>query len=66
MTKLEQKLIDLGYKKVNYWYEKNVNGILIMVEPYDDIFSKIYKMYVYDHIKYIRHIRQTLQVCRYY
>lgn len=55
---LEKKLIELGYKKVSYWYEKNVNGILIMVEPYDDIFSKIHKMYVYDHMTYIRHQTQ--------
>lgn len=58
MTKLEETLIELGYRKVNYWYEKNVNSILVMVEPYDDIFSKIHKMYVYDHMNYIWHQTQ--------
>lgn len=54
MTKLEEKLIELGYKYVYNSYIKNVNGVYIWVEPWDEKFSKIHKMFVYDHIQYIK------------
>lgn len=58
MTKLEQKLIELGYEYFNKSYAKNINDFYIFVDPYDEKFSKIHKMYVYDHIVFIKQQEQ--------
>ena len=54
MTKLEEKLIELGYKYFDKCYVKVVNSVWIFVEPWDEKFSKIHKMFVYDNIQYIK------------
>ena len=54
MTKLEQKLIELGYKQYHDYYIKRINGYDIWVEPYNSPFNKIHKMYVYNHNNYIK------------
>lgn len=54
MSRLEEKLLELGYKYFNKCYVKNVNGVYIWVEPWDERFSKIHTMFVYDHIQYIK------------
>lgn len=54
MTKLEEKLKELGYEYFNNCYIKMVNGVFIWVESWNEKFSKIHKMFVYDHIQYIK------------
>ena len=54
MTKLEQKLAELGYKPYYRCYEKIVGKISIFVEPFNEPFTKIHKMYVYNDNHYIK------------
>ena len=54
MTKLEEKLAELGYKPYYRCYEKIVGKISIFVEPFNDPFTKIHKMYVYNDNNYIK------------
>ena len=54
MPKLEQKLAELGYKPYYRCYEKIVGKISIFVEPFNEPFTKIYKMYVYNDNHYIK------------
>ena len=54
MSRFEDKIKELGYKNFNNCYIKNVNGVNIWVEPWDEKFSKIHKMFVFDHIQYIK------------
>ena len=58
MTKLEEKLVELGYKPYYRCYEKIVGKISIFVEPFDELFTKIHKMYVYDDTQYIKRQEQ--------
>ena len=58
MTKLEQKLSELGYKPYYCCYEKIVGKISIFVEPFNEPFTKIHKMYVYNENNYIKRQEQ--------
>ena len=52
MNKLEEKLLELGYKNYFDCYVKRVNGYDIYIEPYDKRCSKLHKKYVYNHRNY--------------
>ena len=58
MTKLEQKLQELGYKPYYRCYEKIVGKISIFVEPFNEPFTKIHKIYVYNENNYIKRQEQ--------